>query len=180
MRRSFAFPCRGISASLVLLAGLACGGTEGSQDEPSADTVAALPEAQVMGEPTLYRSPDGALVFALPERWAGEVTVRETTPADLEWTPPAPERVFQFLLQPRDPRFATENLFHLFLYDPAVWDGMPAPLAASVGTEVERVSGRVYVLGPPLANPFPEGSLDQGRFERFRMSPDEVREALRP
>lgn len=162
---------------LLALPILGCGGGDGGEGTGGGvDGGAGTPAA--MGEASVYRSDDGVLVFTLPERWAGEVSVRETEPADLEWTPPAPDRVFQFLLQPRDPRYASENLFNLYVYDVRVWEGEASAFEASIGTEVDRRGDRVYVLSTAWPNPFPDGSVDHGRFERFRMNADEIREAL--
>jgi hypothetical protein len=161
---------------LLTLPVLGCGGGDPGDGGAGGDPEAGRPSA--MGEASVYTSEDGVLVFTLPERWGGEVSVRETEPADLEWTPPAPDRVFQFLLQPRDPRFASENLFNLYVYDEDVWEGAAGALGDSIGTEVDRRDNRVYVLSVPWSNPFPEGSVDHGRFERFRMNADEIREAL--
>ena len=163
-----------LSLVLLSLPALACGGNDGGEGgggEPE-----ATPSA--MGEAAIFTSDDGVLAFTLPERWGGEDSIRETEPAELDWTPPAPERVFQFLIAPRDPRFATENLFNLYVYEVAVWEGAAREFEAQIGTEVERRGDRVYVLSVPGANPFPEGSVDHGRFQRFLMDADEIREAL--
>jgi hypothetical protein len=85
--------------------------------------------------------------------------------------------VFQFILTPRDSRFGAENLFNLYVYDRVVWEGAAAH-AADIGEEVSRQDDLVYVVGRPPENPFPSGSVDHGRFERFSMSLDEIREAL--
>lgn len=156
--------------ALLLPLGLAaCGGESGGEAGPG--------EGGPMGEPQRYTTQDGLLTFTLPERWGNEVTIRETTPAELEWSPPAPERVLQFILTPRDSRFAGENLFNLYVYDPAVWESA-APQAAEIGQEVARQEGLVFVMSRQEDNPYPEGSVDHGRFERFAVSLDEVREAL--
>jgi len=159
-----------IFALLLALWGVgACGGGdagEGGHGGPG-----------TLGEPTLFTTDDGLLTFTLPERWGDEVSIRESTPAELEWSPPAPERVFQFILTPRDARFASENLFNLYVYDRGVWEGAAAQ-AAAIGEEVSRRDDVVYVVGRPRENPFPSGSVDHGRFERFSMSLDEIREAL--
>jgi hypothetical protein len=154
---------------LVLWGAGACGG--GDVDDRSAGGPGPL------GEPTLFTTDDGLLTFTLPERWGDEVSIRESTPAEMEWSPPAPERVFQFILTPRDSRFAAENLFNLYVYDRGVWEGAAAQ-AADIGEEVSRQGEVVYVVGRPPENPFPTGSVDHGRFERFSMSLDEIREAL--
>jgi hypothetical protein len=160
----------GFVLALLLSLGMAgCGGDQGAEGVPG--------EAGPMGEPRVFATDDGLLRFTLPERWGDEVTIRESTPAELEWSPPAPERVFQFILAPRDSRFAGENLFNLFVYDPEVWEGA-APRAGEIGQEVARRDDLVYVMSRPEENPYPEGSVDHGRFERFAVSVDEVREAL--
>lgn len=157
-------------ALLLLLLGMAaCGGDPGAEGAPG--------ESGPMGEPEVYSTDDGLLSFTLPERWGREVTIRESTPAELEWSPPAPERVFQFILTPRDNRFAGENLFNLYVYDPVVWESA-APRGDEIGQEVARRDELVYVMSRPEVNPFPDGSVDHGRFERFTVSVDEVREAL--
>lgn len=163
---------------LLLLVGVTASGCGGGD---AGDAAGGDPEADrpsTMGEASVYTSEDGAVSFTLPERWGGEVSIRETEPADLEWTPPAPEQVFQFLLQPRDPRFATENLFNVYVYEVAVWDGPARAWQGEIGVEVERRGDRVFVLGAAGTNPFPAGSVDHGRFDRYRMDAAEIREAL--
>lgn len=158
-----------VLALLLSLGMAACGGDPGAEGGPG--------EAGPMGEPQVYTTDDGLLNFTLPERWGSEVTIRESTPAELDWSPPAPERVFQFILTPRDSRFAGENLFNLYVYDPGVWEGA-ADRAAEIGEEVARRNELVYVMSRPEENPFPAESVDHGRFERFTVSVEEVREAL--
>lgn len=160
---------RVLTLLLVLWGAGACGG--GDVDDGGARGPGML------GEPALFTTDDGFLTFTLPERWGTEVAIRESTPAELEWSPPAPERVFQFILTPRDSRFGAENLFNLYVYDRVVWEGAAAQ-AADIGEEVSRQDDVVYVVGRPPQNPFPSGSVDHGRFERFSMSLDEIREAL--
>ena len=163
---------------LVVLVGLgACGTGDEGGTPATGDTLSVPPSATVLGEPAVFTSDDGMLTFTRPERWGDEVNIRETTPAELEWSPPAPERVFQFILTPRDPRFAGENILNLYVYDPEVWEGVGAA-ASEIGEEITRLRSMVYVAGQPRANPFPEGSVDHGRFERFRMDREEIREAL--
>jgi len=151
-----------------------CGdGTPGQDGAAAVDTLRGPAT-----EARIFRSEDGSVAMAMPERWEGEVTVRESSPDEADWSPPAPLRIFQFLLPPRDPRYGTENLLNLYLFDEGVWDGVLSEDRAQVGNEVARGEGRVLVMPPPGSNPFPAGSVDYDRFTRLSMSPDEVRGAL--
>jgi hypothetical protein len=160
---------------LLALALGACGGDSGAPPPPppasgdSATTVTATASR--------FDAPDGSYVLELPLRWSGHFRVDSLSTSERMRARPG---VLVFSYLPSDSTQRPQALAVVAVYDSAAWAAVRAEGGPPPGDSVVARGGRVYVVGLPQSNPFPERSADAVLFELLQLRPAEVASLVLP
>jgi hypothetical protein len=86
--------------------------------------------------------------------------------------------VFSYL--PSDSAIRPQVLAVIAVYDSAAWSAVRTEAGPPPGDSVAAKGGRVYVVGQPQSNPFPESSPDAVLFALLALKPAEIAAMVRP
>lgn len=156
---------------LLALALGACGGDSGAPPA-SGDSVTTVTAAA-----SRFDAPDGSYVLELPLRWSGHFRVDSLSTSEQMRARPG---VLVFSYLPSDSTQRPQALAVVAVYDSAAWAAVRAEGGPPPGDSVVARGGRVYVVGLPQSNPFPERSADAVLFELLQLRPAEVASLVLP
>lgn len=122
-------------------------------------------------------SADSSFDVALPSRWAGHYVVDSLSTAERGRALPG-ALVFSYL--PVDTTIARQALAVVAVYDSASWAAVAAEGGPPPGDSVASKGGRIYVLGLPQSNPFPDNSADAVMFTLLELRPTERAALVHP
>ena len=157
---------------LLALALGACADDSGTPPPGSGDSVASA-----SADGTRLGSPDGSFVVELPTRWTGHYRVDSLSTSEQMRARPG---VLVFSYLPSDSTQRPQALAVIAVYDSAVWSTVRAEAGPPPGDSVVARGGRVYVVGLPQSNPFPDGSADAVLFGLLQLRPAEVASLVLP
>ena len=157
---------------LLALALSACAGDAGAPPPGTGDSVTTTTATA-----SRFDAPDGSYVLELPIRWTGHFRV-DSLPASGQMRARPGVLVFSYL--PSDSTQRPQALAVIAVYDSAVWAAVRAEGGPPPGDSVVARGGRVYVVGRPQSNPFPERSADAVLFELLQLRPAEVASLVLP
>lgn len=160
--------------ALLALALCACAGDAGPPPPPPAagDSVTTTTATA-----SRFDAPDGSYVLELPIRWTGHFRVDSLSTSEQMRARPG---VLVFSYLPSDSTQRPQALAVIAVYDSAVWAAVRAEGGPPPGDSVVARGGRVYVVGLPQSNPFPERSADAVLFELLRLRPAEAASLVLP
>jgi len=143
--------------TLLALALGACAGDSGTPAPAAGDSIRT-----VTATASRFDAPDGSYVLELPIRWTGHFRVDSLSTSEQMRARPG-VLVFSYLPS-----------------DSAVWSAVRAEGGPPPGDSVVARGGRVYVVGLPQSNPFPEQSADAVLFGLLQLRPAEVASLVLP
>jgi len=153
---------------VVLLAGiLGCGGSHDSPPPPPGDQG---------GQTVTLVAPDSTYELRVPVRWTGVYRIDSLSTQELGTARPG---ALNLVYLPADSSYRAQTLVVVAVYDSAAWTAVRAEQGPPPGDSVAARGGRVYVVGLPQSNPFPQGSQDAGRFNSLELRPAEVAALVR-
>jgi hypothetical protein len=158
----------GAIGGLVVLAGC---GSESPDRRGNADSGAAQAPA-----PAVVVGPDASYELMLPTRWTGHYRVDSLSTRERGRALPG-AFVIEYL--PADTTIRPQALVAIAVYDSATWRAVRAEEGPPPGDSVAVHAGRVYVIGLPQSNPFPEGSPDATVFQFLELHPNEIAGLIR-
>lgn len=162
-------PIRRLALVALVLGGCA---RDSGAPPPARDSVAT-----VTATASRFDAPDGSYVLELPIRWTGHFRVDSLSTSEQMRARPG---VLVFSYLPSDSTQRPQALAVIAVYDSAVWAAVRAEGGPLPGDSVVSRSGRVYVVGLPQSNPFPERSADAVLFDLLQLRPAEVASLVLP
>jgi len=162
-----------LRATQLGLAALALSGCAGDSAEPPRDSPDSV--TTVTATASRFDAPDGSYVLELPIRWTGHFRVDSLSTSEQMRARPG---VLSYL--PSDSTQRPQALAVIAVYDSAVWAAVRAEGGPPPGDSVVARGGRVYVVGLPQSNPFPERSADAVLFGLLQLRPAEVASLVLP
>jgi hypothetical protein len=158
--------------ALLALALGACGRDGGAPPPGAGDSVTT-------GTATASRfeAPDGSYVLELPTRWTGHFRVDSLSTSERMRARPG---VLVFSYLPSDSTQRPQALAVIAVYESAAWAAVRAEGGPPPGDSVVARGGRVYVVGLPQSNPFPERSADAVLFGLLQLRPAELASLVLP
>lgn len=157
------------------LAALALSGCAGDSAEPPRDSPDSV--TTVTATASRFDAPDGSYGLELPIRWTGHFRVDSLSTSEQMRARPG---VLVFSYLPSDSTQRPQALAVIAVYDSAVWAAVRAEGGPPPGDSVVARGGRVYVVGLPQSNPFPERSADAVLFGLLQLRPAEVASLVLP
>lgn len=157
---------------LLALALCACAGDAGPPPPGAGDSVTTATATT-----SRFDAPDGSYVLELPIRWSGHFRVDSLSTSEQMRARPG---VLVFSYLPSDSTQRPQALAVIAVYDSTVWASVRAKGGPPPGDSVVARGGRVYVVGLPQSNPFPERSADAVLFELLQLRPAEVASLVLP
>jgi hypothetical protein len=150
----------------------ACAGDSGAPPPVAGDSATT-----VTATASRFDAPDGSYVLELPIRWTGHFRVDSLSTSEQTRARPG---VLVFSYLPSDSTQRPQALAVIAVYDSVVWAAVRAEGGPPPGDSVVARGGRVYVVGLPQSNPFPERSADAVLFELLQLRPAEVASLVLP
>ena len=149
----------------------------GCADDSAPPRTAADSAATYAAMGSRFDAPDGTYVLELPTRWTGHYRVDSLSTSERARARPG---VLVFSYVPSDSTLRPQALAVVAVYDSAAWAMVRAEGGPPPGDSVVAYGGRVYVVGLPQSNPFPERSADAALFGLLQLRPAEVAALVLP
>lgn len=161
----------GLVALLALaLASLLSAAGCGRRDESSEARAPAI--APYVSTATGFR-------FAPPPVWqADRYLVSEVTGEAAEARVAGALSIAEVLYQPADFAQRPEVLLRIHVFPESTWTRLEQVGGASLGGEIARARGRVYLAATPQTNPYPRGSADANHFDAMHLAVADVKRWL--
>jgi len=117
--------------------------------------------------------------FAPPPAWqADRYLVSEVTGDDARARVAGALSIAEVLFQPSDLAQRPEVLLRIHVFPDSAWEALRHDGGASLGGEIARARGRVYLAATPQTNPYPPGSADASAFDAMHLAVTDVKRWL--
>ena len=117
--------------------------------------------------------------FVPPPAWqADRYLVSEVTGADAEARVAGALSIAEVQFQPADLAQRPEALLRIHVFPDSAWDRLKHEGGASLGGEIARARGRIYLAATPQSNPYPAESADANQFDAMHLAIADVKRWL--
>lgn len=126
-----------------------------------------------------YVSTTTGFRFVPPPAWqADRYLVSEVTGADAQARAAGALSIAEVQFQPADFAQHPEVLLRIHVFPDSAWDKLEHEGGKSLGGELARARGRVYLAATPQSNPYPAGSADANLFDAMHLAVTDVKRWL--
>lgn len=117
--------------------------------------------------------------FVPPTAWqADRYLVSEVTGDDAGDRVAGALSIAEVFFQPADLAQRPEVLLRIHVFPDSTWESLSHDGGSSLGGEIARARGRVYLAATPQANPYPPGSPDASAFDAMHLAITDVKRWL--
>lgn len=102
----------------------------------------------------------------------------EVTGTEAQARVPGALSIAEVQFQPADFAQHPEVLLRIHVFPDSAWDELEHEGGASLGGEIARARGRVYLASTPQSNPYPQGNADANLFDAMHLAIADVKRWL--